>query len=259
MKNFIITGAGSGIGQALALKLANLGHRVLAVGRRLSHLQQTQASYPEQIDVLAVDITQSTAHEKIGEWAGQASGILNLIHNAATAEPLGLLKDLSSESFRYQQSLNLEAPLFLTKKLLPYLTNGRILHISSGLAHFYCPGAAGYCISKAAFFMLYQCWREELKDQNIAVGSAEPGAVDTPMQSTLRQQDKTALPVVDSFIRFKESGDLLPPAVVADFLSWLLLSTSVEDFSHAEWSISDRSHHSHWLRKAGINWDLQLS
>lgn len=258
MKNFIITGAGTGIGQALALNLAGKGHRILAVGRRLSHLSNTQTPHPKQIDTLAGDITEDSFRQAIADWAACNPGALYLVHNAGIAEPLGLLKDIGAEAFRYQLAVNVEAPLFLTQRLLPYLAKGRILHISSGLAHFHCPGAASYCISKAALYMLYQSWREELIDQDIAVGLMSPGAVDTPMQEMLRSTDRNTLPIVDSFIRFKKSGDLISPAIVADFISWLLLATTTEDFSHAEWDIADASHHKHWLQRSDINWDVRL-
>lgn len=244
----VITGAGTGIGQALAIKLADNGYIVLGVGRRLPLLQKTQEHNPEKIQILQADITQVKDREKIANYIAHANTKIYLVHNAATAEPLTLLKNISLEDWRQQQAINVEAPLFLTQKLLPYLEKGRVLHISSGLAHFALPGAGPYCVSKAALYMLYQCFREELKEFNIAVGSAKPGVVDTPMQEVLRSQDKVQFPDVERFVQFKKSNSLRSPENVAAFLSWLLCETQDEEFSAKEWDVADQSHHRHWLK-----------
>ena len=254
----VITGAGTGIGQSLAIKLADNGYDVLGLGRRLSLLEKTQVHNPERIHVLQADITQVGDREKIAKKIAKNNKKIYLVHNAATAEPIVLLKKITLKDYRQQQAVNIEAPLFLTQKLLPYLKNGRVLHISSGLAHYALLGVGSYCISKAALYMLYQCFREELKEFNIAVGSADPGVVDTPMQGVLRGQDKSHLPQVEGFIRFKEAKILLSPEIVAEFLIWLLFKTSNEEFSANEWSVSDQAHHQHWLKDSKINFDWRL-
>lgn len=248
----VITGAGTGIGQALAIKLANNGYEVLGIGRRLELLQKTQEHNPTKIHVLQADISQVSDREKIVEQVAKINKKICIVHNAAMAEPITLLKNLSLEDWRQHQAVNIEAPLFLTQILLPYLKNGRVLHISSGLAHYAMAGVGAYCISKAALHMLYLCYSEELKEFNIAVGSARPGVVDTPMQGVLRNQDKTELPQVENFIHFKESNALILPEDVADFLSWLLFKTRNEEFSAKEWDIADKSHHAQWLKNKNI-------
>jgi len=243
----VITGAGTGIGQALAIKLANGGYDVLGIGRRLPLLQKTQAHNPAKIQVLQADVSKASDREKIVEVV-KANKNIYLVHNAAMAEPLSLLKDLSLEDYRQQQAINIEAPLFLTQKLLPYLKNGRVLHISSGLAHFVLPGAGPYSITKAALYMMYLYFREELKEFNIAVGSVKPGIVDTPMQGVLRKQDKTNFPEVERFKQFKESKALRSAEDVANFLSWLLFQTKDDEFSAKEWDIGDESHQHQWQK-----------
>lgn len=254
----LITGAGTGIGKALAIKLAQAGYTILGVGRRVEPLQSLKQQLPEKIEIIAADIANPDDRTKIVTKVQALQKPLYLVHNAATVQPIALLKDVTLADWRLNQATNVEAPLFLTQALLPYLKNGRVLHISSGLAHFACPGVGTYCVSKAALHMLYLCLRDELKELAIAVGSASPGVVDTPMQNTVRHATKEQLPAIESFIRFKESGKLVSPTVVADFLQWLLLETNQEVFSEKDWDISDTSHHHYWLKHQDIQWQVDL-
>jgi benzil reductase ((S)-benzoin forming) len=256
--SIIITGAGTGIGRALAIKLVDSGYPVIGIGRRLAPLQELQKHNPTKINIIQADVAQPEERTKITATIAKLNCMCYLVHNAAIAEPLSLLKDIKLQDWQHQQAINVEAPLFLTQQLLPYLKNGRVLHISSGLAHYTCPGAAAYCMSKAALYMLYLSLREELKEFNIAVGSAIPGVVDTPMQSGLRSTSKDQLPVVDSFIRFKEKDEMIAPEIVADFLKWLLCEINAEEFSQQEWNISDNIHHSKWLKNSNIQWAWSL-
>jgi benzil reductase ((S)-benzoin forming) len=250
----IITGAGTGIGQALAIKLAASGYNILGVGRRLEPLQQTQKNNPEKIHILQADITLHKDRAKIVGQIENLGKSVYLVHNAHSHEPLGLLKDITLEEWRAQQIVNVEAPLFLTQALLTHLKGGRILNISSGYAHYPCPGIGSYCVSKAALFMLYLCLRDELQELDITVGSAMPGIVDTPMQESLRSTSKDKLPLVKSFIGFKEKNKLIPPAIVADFLKWLLFETNDDEYSDNEWDIGDTTHHSKWLKDKNPRW-----
>lgn len=238
--NVMITGAGTGIGRALALKLAANGHEVIGIGRRLEPLQELQTHHPHKIKIIQADISLPADREKITQQTTKLNRPLYLVHNAAIVEPFGLLKDVALEEWRAHQAVNVEGPLFLTQQLLPYLKNGRVLHISSGFAHVAYPGVGAYCVSKAALYMLYQCLREELKEFNIAVGSAAISqAIDTPMQDIIRSTDKNKLPSVDYFIGFKEKGELTSPTLVATFLENLLLHTNNEVFSQKEWNFPE--------------------
>jgi NAD(P)-dependent dehydrogenase (short-subunit alcohol dehydrogenase family) len=143
--------------------------------------------------------------------------------------------------------VNVEGPLFLTQALLQYLSkNGRILQVSSGAAHRSLPGWGGYCVSKAALYMLYQCLREEWVSQGIHVGSVRPGVVDTPMQTQIRETDAQRFPGVERFRRLKAEGQLQPPERVADFMSWILLETGDKQFSQEEWDIENESQTRLW-------------
>lgn len=242
----LITGAGSGIGLALAQQLLAHGCDILAVGRRLAPLEALAAEAPGRVTPLALDVATEDAPQRLLGALGQCAPGL-VVHNAATLEPAGPLAQLEREAFRAHLEINLLAPLFLTQALLPRLAPGaRVLHISSGAAHRALNGWGPYCISKSALHMLYQCWNAELRDRGVLVGSARPGVVDTPMQATIRGLGEDAFPDVEHFRRMKSDGVLLPPETVARFLSWLLLKADADTFVAQEHDIRDENLARHW-------------
>ncbi|WP_026623457.1 SDR family oxidoreductase [Ectothiorhodospira haloalkaliphila] len=243
----VVTGAGSGMGRALAWDLASRGGRVIAIGRRADALEETRAKAPESIQVAVADVSTPAGRDAIALAAAAQGTIHALVHNAAVLEPVGALSEVSLDDWRYQQAVNVEGPLFLTQALLPYLAeDGRILHVSSGAAHRSLNGWGGYCASKAALYMLYQCLREELGSRSIHVGSVRPGVVDTPMQQQIRETDEQRFPGVERFRRLKTEGQLQPPERVADFMSWILLETGDKQFSLEEWDIDNESQTRLW-------------
>ncbi|MBK1674208.1 short-chain dehydrogenase [Ectothiorhodospira shaposhnikovii] len=243
----IVTGAGSGLGRALALDLVERGIQVLAVGRRQDALQETQNRAQAFIGTVSADIATETGRAAIVAAVESLQPLRYLIHNAAVLEPIGPLSDIKLAQWRLQQATNVEGPLFLTQALLPHLAaDARILHVSSGAAHRGLPGWGGYCTSKAGLFMLYQCLREELSPLGFHVGSVRPGVMDTPMQARIRESDESRFPGVERFRRLKAEGQLQPPERVADFLSWILLETGNRQFSEEEWDIDNEAQTRLW-------------
>lgn len=231
----IVTGAGTGLGRAMALKLAAEGIPVIGVGRRVEPLETLEEEARGEITPLSADVGLPEGRQAIVDAVGQGSRVRYLIHNAGVLEPVGPLAEISLKDWRYIQAINVEAPLFLTQQLLPVLTGGRILHISSGAAHRSIPGWGAYCTSKAALHMLYLVLRDELAARDIAVGSLRPGVVDTPMQALIREQPESRFPAVERFRALKTQGALHAPDAVAAFALHLLTEIDAEHFSAQEW------------------------
>lgn len=230
----IVTGAGTGLGRAMALKLAGAGIPVIGVGRRVEPLDSLEDEAEGQITTLSADVGLPEGRQAIADAVG-GGRVRFLVHNAGVLEPVGPLSEVSLKDWRYSQAINVEAPLFLTQQLLPVLRGGRVLHISSGAAHRSIPGWGAYCTSKAALHMLYMVLRDELREQGIAVGSLRPGVVDTPMQALIREQPETRFPAVEQFRELKSSGALHDPDAVADFVVYLLTAVDAEGFAAQEW------------------------
>jgi benzil reductase ((S)-benzoin forming) len=241
---FLLTGGGSGIGQALAHALATRGKRVMIVGRRKQLLAETAAFSPF-INYLCADIATDEGRRQIRSHLQAIRSIEGLIHNAGIIEPISPVATIDESSWQRIMATNLHAPLFLTQLLLDKLSEGRVLHLGSGAAYFPVKGWAGYCVSKAALAMLTRCW--QLESQSTAFGSVQPGVVDTQMQSLVRKAEFMDKKGRQFYSRLQQEGRLIAPATVALFLCWLLLDVGKEPYCAKEWDIYDRSHHQFWL------------
>lgn len=241
---FIVTGGGSGLGRALAQALAMRDQSVLIVGRHEKTLAET-ARFSSAIQYSCADITLTEDRKRLVADLNDMPVIKGLIHNAGIINPIAPLTELTESAWRACMLTNLDAPLFLSQLLINKLTNGRVLHIGSGAAHFPVVGWAGYCVSKAALAMLTQCW--QLESQFVSFASVMPGIVDTPMQGEIRQAHHMANDKQDFFKKLKRQNKLLSPATVALFLCWLLLDVDKNSYASQEWDIYDKTHHGNWL------------
>jgi len=254
----LITGGGTGLGAALAKRLTSRSQEVLITGRRLSPLLKTKSEVRNQnlVRVVAADIGTPSGRDDILAALGEEVKLKCLIHNAAILEPVGRLVDVKMDQWRDHMSINLDGPLALTQALIPMLipkededenqTGGRILHISSGAAHYPYRGWGPYCISKSAFHMMYRVLASELSLLGIAVGSAKPGVMDTPMQDLIRSKSTTEVPDVGRFRVLMDNGMLWDPSEVARFLDWLLHETNDVEFSEREWDVRDEEYSQRW-------------
>ncbi|MDF1827767.1 MAG: SDR family NAD(P)-dependent oxidoreductase [Legionellaceae bacterium] len=243
---FIITGGSRGIGAALAKALASRKQAVLIISRNQQALQ-SMASTSSYINFVCGDVATSTGRDAILSYLkiNQITGIQGLIHNAGSIEPIQPMRDLDEQTWRSIMSINLDAPFFLTQKLLHQLKSGRVLHISSAAAHFPVAGWAPYCVSKAGLSMLTRCWQTECP--NIPSTSVMPGIADTTMQDVIRDSEHLAPEKHQFFHDLKNNNQLVSPETVAAFLTWLLLDIDSERYVSHEWDIYDASHHAEWL------------
>jgi len=269
----VVTGAGSGIGRAVCVALAARGLSVIGVGRRSAALQETKqlvAQLPRSPPLTTVPVDVS-AKDGRHELAAQVRDLVNrsgaggtlevLIHNAAVLGEVGPLSQITTEGFQSAMAINVEAPLFLTQSLADLLGaasgGGRVLHVGSGAAHRAIGGWTTYCTSKAALFHLMRCLDAEVKPQ-VRIASLMPGVVDTEMQASLRSLD---FPDVEQFRQMKDrateaswttphpppAGALDQPENVADYIAWLVLDVSIDDFGGREWDINAAVDRSRWL------------
>ncbi|MBS7670712.1 SDR family oxidoreductase [Croceicoccus gelatinilyticus] len=240
----VVTGASSGVGRALCLHFAGQGERVLGLARRAGELADVKAEYPDLIEVVACDLASPDGRVAAAAALGRDDEVGTLTHSAAIAS-LEDMRDMTGASYHAMMAINLEAPLFLTRDLLPRMAQGgRVLHLSSGSAHRTLAGNGLYCISKAALLMAKDAWNADLAGSGVTVGSAMPGVVIGPMQDSAREGDH---PSASVFRGFRDEGLLIRPERVAQFLYWVLKSTGDEAFAAGDWNIFDEAHHAEWL------------
>ncbi len=247
INSIIITGAGSGIGKALAHQLASENINILAVGRRTSALEETRSYNPEQIQVLSADVSSDTDLNKIQSASENMPSPLGIFHGAGIYQ-IDNLADISPENWQASFNINVTARLALTQKMLPGLHNGRILFIGSDAAKNIRLGASAYSIAQAASQTLVDALKQELQLRNIYVNYFKPGLVETDMVKTFMKAPAEIFPAVEEYKNIIADGRLSKPETVASFAKWLLLNTDNQDFIHKAWDIRDKWHHNHWLQ-----------
>ncbi|MCB5282063.1 SDR family NAD(P)-dependent oxidoreductase [Arthrobacter sp. AL08] len=188
----IITGAGQGIGQALALEFAARGAHLLLVGRREETLKETAALVQAaggSAEILVQDLSMPGAVDRVVEAVVAWDAVDLLINNAGNVRA-GRLELSSEVDVRSMIDLNLTAPLLLTRALLPQLRasgtarDSIVLNISSGIALVGMPFYAVYAATKAGLARFGESLRRELHGTGVHVATVYPGATDTAMMST---------------------------------------------------------------------------
>jgi uncharacterized oxidoreductase len=181
----LITGGGSGIGFALASRLAKAGSKVIICGRRLEQLEEAKKKCPELIPLRA-DISTAKGREELLKEVTLKFPTLNVLLNNAGIQnrlpPLTEQQDWSKHELEI--STNLEAPMHLAMLSIPLLRsqkNPSIINVTSGLAFVPISFLPTYCATKAALHSFTQTLRYQLKSTPIRVVEIAPPAVNTDL------------------------------------------------------------------------------
>ncbi|MCZ4602368.1 SDR family oxidoreductase [Streptomyces sp. Lzd4kr] len=242
----LVTGAGRGIGRALATALAESGAQVACVARSQDELSRTAALVAERggkaLAVVADLGDPRAVPEVVRQVTAQLGGVDVLINNAATVEPLGRSADMTPEAWTAAFRLNVITPASLSAALLPYMSAagwGRIVNVSSSIvAH---PGAMiggnAYAATKAALEAHTLNLAAELSGTGITVNVYRPGSVDTAMQALIRGTGEGRLDAATHtrFVRNHEEGKLISSADSAQSLVDRLNS----DATGQVWDVGD--------------------
>lgn len=178
----LITGAGSGIGRALAIEAAKSGFDLVLAGRTQSKLEETAALLGAgKPRLVTADITTPDGRAAIVEAAGER---LDILVNNAGQLAVGRLTDLSDEEIEQTVGTNLTAAVQLTRDLVPALSaaQGRIVNIGSMFGMIAFPYFSAYSATKFAMRGLSDALRRELSEFGIAVTYVAPRATRTPAQ-----------------------------------------------------------------------------
>ena len=179
----VITGAGSGIGEATARLLVARGDRVLMVGRDAERLKAAQARLGAGVaDILDIDITAEHAAATVVQTALDRWGQVDTLVNNAGTYRHGEVAALPMSDFDELFAVNVRAPYALTRAAVPHLPPGSsIVFVGSNLTRIGKPGAAAYAASKAAVESLTRTLAVELGSAGIRVNAVSPGTTRTHM------------------------------------------------------------------------------
>jgi NAD(P)-dependent dehydrogenase (short-subunit alcohol dehydrogenase family) len=190
----LVTGAGRGIGRAIALALAREGAKVAAVARTVSDLDAVVAEVHKGGGTAAAipgDLRDPAFPARAVELAVAAHGRLRVLVNNAGVGAFANLLDTTDEMWDRVIGTNLTAVFRLTRAALPHLANGggQVFMVSSLAGQNAIAGLAAYCASKAALDHLAACLMLEVRAQGVKVTVIAPGSVDTGFAGMPRGAD----------------------------------------------------------------------
>ncbi|HMK85845.1 MAG TPA: SDR family oxidoreductase [Steroidobacteraceae bacterium] len=193
MQAAIITGAGSGIGLATAIKLSDMGMSVLGVGRdeaKLAHLAETIGD-ATRVATLAVDVTEDPAPKRIVDLALSRWGRIDfLINNAGIGRPKPL-HETDDQTLDLFLNLMLRAPFRLSREVLPHMKQGSaIINVSSTFAVVGGMRGGAYSAAKAGLTGLTSHIACQYGAAGIRCNAVAPGVVPTPMTEGRMQDEK---------------------------------------------------------------------
>ena len=200
-KVILITGAGSGLGKALAIAAGQVGGKVICAGRRRDRIEQTAAEVTKAGGLgiaVEMDVTDLKSVEKGLKMAEKAGPIDLLINNAGIITGMKAAQDLPVEEWDKIMATNVRGPYLLMRAILPGMIQrgfGRILNISAPIKHL--PKASAYCASKCALDSLTKAVSYELKGLDILVNAVEPPFLDTEMHKGGKKPEEVVAPIME--------------------------------------------------------------
>ena len=180
----LVTGAGRGIGRAIALSLAGAGVRVTLTSRTAAELQALAEEIKRaggQAIAVPGDLCQRGFPRTVVAAAVEAHGGLQVLVNNAGAAHQASVAETSDQDWDRLIETNLNAVFRLTREALPHLAKqgGHVFMVSSLAGSNPIAGLAAYCASKAALDHFSRCLMLEVRGQGIKVTTLAPGSVDT--------------------------------------------------------------------------------
>jgi NAD(P)-dependent dehydrogenase (short-subunit alcohol dehydrogenase family) len=182
----VVTGAGRGIGRAIASRLAAMGAAVVMVARDAPQLDERRREIEANggvAEAVACDLLSSAAVARLGEHVRTTYGRCDiLVNNAGIGGQVGPLHETPVEDWDLLMSTNLRAPYLMIRALAPLMieaAGGHILNISSLAGKNPLPNGAAYSASKWGLNGLSYSVAEELRQHGIRVSVVAPGSVNT--------------------------------------------------------------------------------
>jgi 3-oxoacyl-[acyl-carrier protein] reductase len=191
----IVTGAGRGIGHAIAVRLANEGARVASVSRTEANARKTadeiSSARAGAAKAYAVDVSDHAAVQKIGAQILADFGRVDILVNNAGVTRDNLNMRMSPEEWDLVLNTNLKGPFNFTQAVQRAMIKqrgGRIINISSVTGVIGNAGQTNYAASKAGLLGFTKSLARELASRNITVNAVAPGFIATDMTSGLSEE-----------------------------------------------------------------------
>lgn len=220
----VVTGAASGIGRALAIRLAAEGAQLALCDVNESDLEETARLAAKPGVKISTHVVDVSDRERMQAFAGEVlaeHGRAHLIINNAGVAIGGTVEELAIEDFEWLLGINLWGVIYGTKMFLPILRQqprGHIVNISSVFGIIAPPGQSAYATSKFAVRGFTESLRHELKGSNITVTSVHPGGIRTNIARNARSGAGVDASVVKKEIEFFDKVARTLPETAAEVI-----------------------------------------
>jgi len=228
-RHVLVTGAGTGIGEAVSRQLHAEGYRVTLVGRRPEPLATLSASLGKNAHAVTGDVTDRSSISSAFANAREHFGSIEILVNSAGMAPTAPFHRVDFADWQRTMDVNVNGVFHCSQIALQDMLGagwGRIINIASVASLRGFPYVSGYCASKHAVLGMTRAVALEVATQGVTVNAICPGYVDTDIVRTAISEivAKTGRTEEDAMQHFTESnpqGRLVEASEVASAVSWL--------------------------------------
>lgn len=236
---FIVTGASSGIGFAVARSLAIRNNDVIAVARNADLLGSLKNSCSDRIQIVQADLSTESGRISVVEKAQLIGKVDGIVHAAGSLIAPAEYQNLKADDIVADLNIHVTVPITMNNALEDELAGGRILYIDSYSASNLRVGWSGYSIVKAAAQMAARSAAEEITKSTVI--RVFPGAVRTPLIEKVLSTEQSS-PTSDLFKELESNGAILEPNAVGKFITDILVTATDQQIEEREiWDFGNPS------------------
>ena len=225
----LVTGAGQGIGEAIARQLLAQGVRVTVLGRRAEPLQKLVTEHSQQCQMVLADVADESQVKAAFAQAVQAQGAINiLVNNAGQASSTPFMK-MDAAHWQQMLNVNLTGTMLCIQQVLPAMAAagyGRIVNVASTAGLVGYAYVAAYVAAKHGVVGLTRALALEFAQKGITVNAVCPGYTETEIVKTsidrvVAKTGRTEEDAMAEFVKGNPQKRLVQPQEVADAVLWL--------------------------------------
>ncbi|NLV79009.1 MAG: SDR family oxidoreductase [Rhodococcus sp.] len=231
----LVTGAGSGIGKAVALAFAGRGDRVVAADLDLAAAESTAKEFPDLITALPVDIADRHRVDELRDETHARVGVPDIVVNAAGWDRTDQFLNATTEFAQKVVAINYLGPVNICSAFLPGIieagNGGRVVNLASDAGRVGSSGESIYAGAKGGVIALTKSLAREMARHGITVNCVCPGPTDTPLFQAQEEKLKSALIKAIPFRRLARPDEVAAPVLFfasenASFITGQVVSVS---------------------------------